>query len=129
MVLGDEGGAMEAKELYIIALNIIERMTTGELPRVMFHQDLVKSIEREAQEGGRRIWICLSYVIHLLVIDCKKKLLWRNCFSLKGVHGKGSKRQLEYHPEHCENCMERINCITNETVRSRLQITYGRKVS
>lgn len=103
---------MKAKELHSVTLKVVERMKTGKLPDVMSHQDLVEIIKQEAPGvDGRSAWNALSNIIRLLVSDCRRKLLWRNCFSLKGVHGKGSKRQLEYHREVCINCQERVACL------------------
>lgn len=112
---------MEANELHNIALKVIERMKSGELPNVVKHQDLVTAIKQEAPRvDGRRAWNALMYVYYLLRLSCRKKLLWRNRFSLKGVHGKGSKRQLEYHREVCVDCLERVECLSEETVFSYL---------
>lgn len=104
------------------AFKVVERMTTGELSHTETHRDLVKAIKQEAPGvDGRRIWNVLSYIIHLLKAhSCRKKLLWRNCFSLVGVHGKGSQRQLEYHPEVCDLCTERVECLGDKHVRDYL---------
>lgn len=114
---------MDRRQLRLVVYKVVERMTTGELSRVELHRDLVQAIKREAPGvNGRKVWSTLTYIIHLLKMDsCRKKLLWRNCFSLVGVHGKGSRRQLEYHPEVCDSCEDRIKCLEDEPVRNYIE--------
>ena len=113
---------MSVAQLHKVVLDVVERMTAKRTTIAMTHKDLVIAIKQAAPGvDGRRAWSALTFVIHLLVLDCMKKLLWRNRFSLKGVHGRGSKRQLEYHPEVCSSCVERVKCMSNETARHYIE--------
>lgn len=113
---------MDRRQLRWVVYKVVMRMTTGELSRTELHNTLVKAAKREAPGvSGRKVWSTLTYVIHLLKTgSCRRQLLWRNCFSLVGVHGKGSKRQLEYHPEKCDNCEERVECLADKPVHHYL---------
>lgn len=104
---------MDRDQLRGIVYNVVARMMTGKLSYAAeTHRAIVGAVKLEApEESGRRIWMTLTFVIHILVHQCKHRLLWRNRFSLVGVHGKGSRRLLEYRPEACSSCNDRLECL------------------
>lgn len=106
---------MGMSQLRGVVYEVVMRMVTGELSTVEMHHALVEAVKLEAPGiSGCRIWKELNLIIYHLKMRCKYRYLWRNRFSLVGVHGKGSKRQLEYHPESCGDCEERLECLTTE---------------
>jgi hypothetical protein len=89
---------------------VVRMMVDGKLPQIVSHADLVQEIVSRSPDpiNGRNAWNLLSTVISSL----RQCSAWKNCFSLVGVHGKGSRRQLEYHPEACDVCEKRLDCLT-----------------
>ena len=103
---------MDRSQLRGVVYKVVMRMVSGELSHAEEHRALVKAAKLEAPGvSGRKIWSSLTFIIYILKMRCKHRLLWRNRFSLVGVHGKGSRRLLEYHPEACGSCDERLECM------------------
>jgi len=105
---------VDRDQLRGVVYKVVMRMVSGELSHAETHHAIVEAAKLEAPGiSGRRIWSSLGYIIYMLKSRCKNRLLWRNRFSLVGVHGKGSKRLLEYNPSACNDCEERLNCLVD----------------